>query len=88
MNKEKLTYKPKGWRDIYWCWYANEPMVLEYRDDEPYCVECQCKFKINKNGDGIFDKNWLGADHIFICHILKPFWHRTWNGKGKQVKEV
>jgi hypothetical protein len=47
--------EPKGFRDIYWCPYMNEPVVLKYRNgtNDKYCELCDS-----------------GLDHhIFICHI-------------------
>jgi len=58
-----VVYEPKGFRDVMWCPYLNEPAIIEYRDKdgkkEPYCPNC--------NG------NFEPESHPFICHILKPY---------------
>lgn len=53
---------PKGFRDIMWCPYINEPMILEWRGDEPYCSGC------GNDKTSSFEPE----SHVFICHILKP----------------
>ncbi len=76
MDKEykKISLKPRGFRDIYWCWNLNEPVILEYRDDKPYCVNCSSE---------------LSEDtHVFICSVFKPLWHKSWDGIDEENKKV
>lgn len=55
---KSTTSLPKGFRDLYWCWVMNEPMIIEYKDDRAICGVC---------GD------WqLDFGHTFIMHIRKP----------------
>lgn len=61
MNRRKnVTFKPMGYRDVYWCERLNEPVIIEYRGDEPerqaWCVNC----------DGPMDQE----RHRFICHVV------------------
>lgn len=51
--------EPKGFRDLMWCPYLNEPAILEYKDDRPHCPNC--------NG------NFEASSHAFMGHIFKPF---------------
>lgn len=53
-----VTFRPMSFRDVYWCHYLNEPIVLEYRNGMRYCHACHC----NMDSDD---------DHSFICHIQK-----------------
>lgn len=54
----ELTKEPKGFRDLMWCPYLNEPTILEYREGEPYCGCC--------------DGNFEAETHEFIAHIKQP----------------
>jgi hypothetical protein len=55
---DRVTFEPKGYRDVIWCPYGNEPTFLSWgRDNLPQCDNC--------NG------NWEAETHPFICHILK-----------------
>jgi len=53
----EVTDIPKGFRDVMWCPYANEPTFLAYVDGKPTCLEC--------------DGNFEFETHEFICHIKK-----------------
>jgi hypothetical protein len=54
----ELGSEPKGYRDLMWCPYINEPAIIEYRDDRPHCVNC--------------DGNFEASTHPFMGHIPKP----------------
>mgnify|MGYP001606118789 CR=1 FL=1 len=51
-----ISFKPGRFRDIYWCFRLNEPMIISYKDNEKHCVNC-----------GVFDKDM----HVFLGHIIK-----------------
>lgn len=53
----RVSFHPKGYRDVMWCPYLNEPAILEWRDGKPHCPNCNGHFE--------------GATHLFICHIEK-----------------
>ena len=57
---EKFTYTPTGFRDLYWCGHLNEPVLIEWRDDRSYCVNC--KAELLEDTDS----------HTFIAHVKKP----------------
>lgn len=56
--------EPLGFRDVYWCYLLNEPVIITYHFEDgvekPWCIHCQGEMV---HGDGI---------HVFICHINKP----------------
>jgi hypothetical protein len=54
------SFVPKGMRDVMWCPYMNEPMILEYKGDAPTCPGCGDSFE--------------ASTHAFICHINKPWY--------------
>lgn len=56
-----LVTAPFGFRDAYWCWHLNEPVILQYEDDQPICAHC--------GGDPIEDPAQL---HEFLVHLSKP----------------
>lgn len=64
MSMRWVTAEPKGFRDIYWCPYLNEPVILKYDGDKPKCDGC----------GNVYDSVEQMADdtHTFICHVLKP----------------
>ena len=53
---ECISFAPKGYRDVIWCPYLNEPTFVEYTQ-EGYleCPNCNHNFEV--------------ATHKFICHI-------------------
>ena len=53
-----VSFEPKGYRDVVWCPYLNEPAILVYENGEPDCPNC--------------NHNYEPSTHIFICHIIKP----------------
>ena len=56
---DTVSYEPKGYRDVHWCPYVNEPYISEYnKDDQPDCPLC--------------DGNYEPETHQFICHVYKP----------------
>jgi hypothetical protein len=61
-RQDIVTFVGKGYRDVIWCPYLNEPAILEYVDingiRQPDCPNC--------------NRNYESSTHIFICHILKP----------------
>lgn len=60
---------PKKYRDVYWCWINNEPEILTYKDDLPYCTGCHLKLTFPKG------KPWYEDDstmHEFMFHVWKP----------------
>ncbi len=58
-----LDAAPKGYRDLMWCPYLNEPAILEYEDGAPHCPNC--------NG------NFEAETHVFMGHIHKPHWAKA-----------
>ena len=58
-----VEFVSRGFRDVFWCPYVNEPVVLMYRKDyaldnkRPYCDLCS---------------KWMDEDHTFICTVKKP----------------
>lgn len=57
-----VIFEQKGFRDVVWCPYLNEPAFIEYvtlDDGErgPHCQNCE---------------SYKPETHQFICHILKP----------------
>lgn len=58
---ESVTYIAKGYRDVIWCPYLNEPAIIQYKTvgDKrvAYCPNC--------------DGNYEPETHEFICHIQK-----------------
>ena len=57
-SKPILSDTPKGFRDLMWCPYLNEPVILEYKDENPTCPSCKGSFE--------------ASTHWFLGHILKP----------------
>lgn len=53
----QLHPTPHGFRDLMWCPLDNEPYILEYRDDEPWCPGCKSSFE--------------AETHTFIGHIKR-----------------
>ena len=53
-----VTFNPEGHRDVVWCGYLNEPVILEWRDGKQWCVNCS--------------QHYEAESHPFICHINKP----------------
>ena len=67
MSVRWTTPVPKGFRDVYWCHYLNEPVILKYAKiagDQPRCDGCGVVY------DSVAQMTDNG--HTFICHILKP----------------
>lgn len=64
---EIVTFEPKGFRDVYWCPYLNEPVIVEYRRPSPnkFCVNCSGD--IDHPGVPPFY-----SKHTFICNVGKP----------------
>jgi hypothetical protein len=56
MSDIKLTDKAKGFRDLYWCWSFNEPILVWPLD---VCRECKAE------GVSKSDR------HEFIAHVQK-----------------
>ena len=55
----RLGRTPKGYRDLMWCPYINEPTIIVFDEkNNPTCKEC--------NG------NFEAETHLFIGHIYKP----------------
>lgn len=83
-NKEereywKVGFEPRGFRDVYWCWNLNEPFVVSYRGEG----ENRKRFCENCNAHDFDDQN-----HVFICSIYKPHWHKTWDGVDESEKKI
>ena len=62
--------RPKGFRDVYWCWAINEPSFLlstgSQDPKEGKCGTCECVVW--------FPNSFMESDderHTFVCHILK-----------------
>jgi len=62
-----VRFISRGFRDVYWCPYLNEPIIITYPlpDKKAWCSGC----------DGTMD-----TDHMFICSILKP-WSKEATGE-------
>lgn len=58
--KDAVTFESRGYRDVIWCPYMNEPAFLEYSHNgkTSRCPNC--------------DGNYEEDTHPFICHVLKP----------------
>lgn len=59
---DHVEFVSRGFRDVYWCPYLNEPIIVTYKmvgliDKEPWCEGC--------NGP------MSETDHWFICTIRK-----------------
>jgi hypothetical protein len=54
----ELGREPRGFRDLMWCPYLNEPAILEWRNELPHCPNC--------------DGNFEASTHAFIGHVGKP----------------
>jgi hypothetical protein len=54
---DSVSFKPRGFRDVIWCPYLNEPAFLTYDDVRLDCPNCNHNFEV--------------ASHPFICHISK-----------------
>jgi hypothetical protein len=54
-----VAYVSRGFRDVYWCPYLNEPVILTYSlaTDTPWCTGCDSE---------------LDSEHTFICTVSKP----------------
>lgn len=56
-----VEFTSLGFRDVYWCPYLNEPVIITYpidKERKAWCSGC--------NGS-------MSEDHSFICTILKPW---------------
>ena len=54
-----LSNKPLGFRDLMWCPYSNEPIILSYdKDFRPNCTGCKGNFE--------------ASTHWFLGHVKKP----------------
>jgi hypothetical protein len=60
MTDPRFSDIPTGFRDLYWCWHLNEPVIIEYRDKQSYCTNCHADLL----GDS--------EEHTFIAHVYKP----------------
>lgn len=54
-----ISSQRSGSRDIYWCSRLNEPVIIEYKDGEPVCRNCN---------DVLDDE-----EHVFLGHVRKPY---------------
>ena len=61
--------KPRGGRDVYWCWIANEPMIVEYKGNAPYCPICGTTMTFTKDPTKFEDDTTM---HQFTVGLLKP----------------
>jgi hypothetical protein len=60
----RVTFEEKGFRDVRWCPYLNEPFIVEYfSTGEAHCPNCETLYEPG---------NYEESTHKFICHILKP----------------
>ena len=55
----RVTSSPKGYRDVYWCWILNEPVILTRVQGVLHCDNCHLEVHDHEK------------DHTFICHIEK-----------------
>ena len=68
-----LTPDPMGFRDLYWCWNLNEPFIIEYQRNKPFCPNCNAL-----DVDALMDEQPIKlseefkTNHTFICHISLP----------------
>lgn len=61
-----VSFEPKGYRDVVWCPYGNEPAIIgSYGESEKSinCPECNGNFEY--------------STHPFICHLGKPDFSRA-----------
>ena len=56
---ECVTYISKGSRDVFWCYQLNEPVILEWRGETPFCTCCYAAMN-------------YPMLHTFIANIRKP----------------
>jgi hypothetical protein len=50
--------EPRGFRDLMWCPYMNEPAIIHWAAYKPYCPNCHGNFE--------------PETHPFLLHIAKP----------------
>lgn len=75
----KIGYKPRGFRDVHWCWNLNEPFIIEYREHTKDGAKRHC------TGCNMTDfDDW---NHPFICTVYKPRWHETYQSFGEWLRE-
>lgn len=60
MNDISITYKPKGYRDLYWCNSVNEPFIVQYIHGTDIKICSLCDRELDE-----FD------EHIFLLHVVK-----------------
>jgi hypothetical protein len=65
--KFTLTDKPEGFRDLYWCFNLQEPVILEYKDAVVFCSNCAC----TGGAEGKKPDDGFMRSHEFIGHIRK-----------------
>jgi hypothetical protein len=74
-----IEFEPKGFRDVYWCYSLNEPVIIEWHKNSegeseerfPTCINCNWIDEGYDREDKIVSDTFL-TEHTFICHILKP----------------
>lgn len=59
LRRRAVTFTPRGYRDVVWCPYLNEPAILQFKNGKPDCPNC--------NG------NYEPGSHMFICNVRKPY---------------
>ncbi len=59
-----ISFKPQGFRDVYWCHLTDEPEIMGAANGKPKCPGCRTKWN---------DIAELEADemHVFMFHINK-----------------
>ena len=74
---QKISNEEKGFRDVYWCWIANEPMIIEYMSinpkggTKPVCSNCRM-MDMDATDDPPKLSSWFKKTHKFLFHINKP----------------
>lgn len=68
-KRKRITFDERGFRDVRWCWTANEPFIIEYDGDNAVCSFCNWHSSFSK--DRKLEESFVRF-HPFICHICKP----------------
>ena len=58
----ELGREPRGFRDLMWCPYLNEPAFVRWTEDGADCPNCHGNFE--------------AETHVFIGHVEKPFFKK------------
>lgn len=70
-NTELVTFTVKGFRDVYWCYILNEPMINQFKREPGQEPKLMCP-NCNWVDYGKEPSEEFLSQHVFICHIVKP----------------